>query len=118
MFLTSCDTAEGWFIGVCMCGCSHHHPSLNSCGENVEVRDPERVRHKGCGSRQSSGAGRVKRIQRCTKCRNEGHNSRKCPFGAEDLDDGDLNYTSADGDDDANNSTYTDLQSVCWMNFK
>ena len=69
--------------------------------QNTEVGDPERVRHKGCGSRASVGTGQLKRVQRCRKCRQEGHNSRKCPFGSQDPNgECSRNVLHASGNDD------------------
>ena len=46
---------------------------------NYNVKDPRRVRTKGCGAASSSKRGKVKRVVRCSYCRVEGHNCRNCP---------------------------------------
>ena len=67
----------------------------------MKVRDLEQIRHKGYGLSQA------KRIQRYTKCHNDGHNSRKCLLRTEELDDGllhELVDASTEADDDSNNN--------------
>ncbi|XP_057734540.1 uncharacterized protein LOC130949976 [Arachis stenosperma] len=44
----------------------------------VSVRDPMRVRYKGCGRRVVTSQKKFCRVQRCRLCGKGGHNSRKC----------------------------------------
>ncbi|XLS81646.1 hypothetical protein HN51_059027, partial [Arachis hypogaea] len=47
-------------------------------GERLGVRDPLCARYKRCGRRAVTSRGKSRRVQRCRKCGNAGHNSRKC----------------------------------------
>ena len=50
------------------------------------IKDPRRVRTKGCGRTSISASGKTKRVLRCSLCRGEGHNCRKCPERARDME--------------------------------
>ncbi|KAK7251410.1 hypothetical protein RIF29_34579 [Crotalaria pallida] len=54
--------------------------SERNCSDQ-HVKDPTRVRTKGCGT-YAVVRGRKKKIQKCGSCRQDGHNIRCCPVEA------------------------------------
>lgn len=44
------------------------------------LKNPMRVRTKGCGGASSSGGGKGRKKHACTICREEGHNRKSCPL--------------------------------------
>ncbi|KAJ1400731.1 Zinc finger, PMZ-type [Sesbania bispinosa] len=68
-------------------------------GDDINLRDPSRVRSKGCGSRQSTGGSRGnRRTTTCSVCQGRGHNKQTCRLRTRQPH-GETNETASSGDE-------------------